>query len=764
LQIKAKIALEGIVQGVGFRPFVHRLAESFHVSGWVANTSKGIIIEVEGDRKEVDGFYRQVLDSPPPMADIMRQTIEFSPAAYSTTDRCFEIRDGIIYPDEFTLVSPDIAMCNDCYQELINPDNRRYNYPFINCTNCGPRFSIIQAIPYHRNNTTMQGFRMCHECEIEYNDITNRRYHAEPNACPVCGPNIWLWVKEETQRHRDTEAHLRKAIELLKNGNIVAIKGVGGFHLACNAIDDKAVSRLRQRKRREKGKPFAIMFKDMGLIQQYCEVSQQEIDLLLSTASPIVLLKKTEKKLSCPIPDIVAPNNRYLGVMLPYAPIHYLLMNDEGIPALVMTSGNISDEPLIKDNDEAADRLSCIADYILMHNRDIYNRCDDSVVQVMGGKEMVIRRARGYAPYPITLDMEMNPVLAVGAELKASVCLSHRNFAFLSQHLGDLKGLEVFEFFKEAVERYTRLFQIEPTIIAHDLHPDYLSSKFTRGYSRLQPVQHHHAHIASCMAENGINEMVLGIAMDGTGYGTDGHVWGGEFLLTDYNGFERIAHLKYMPMPGADMVVKQPWRMAVSYLYAACGQNIPSEFIEKWDRKRVDMLVQMIQQRLNSPLTSSAGRLFDAVASIIGLMDEVDYEAQAAIGLEMMADEHENNGYEFVINQDNEPWIIDTIPIISSILKDMRSKREISSISSRFHNTIIAIIQQISGLIRDSRGINKVALSGGVFQNRYLLKRIKPLLERDGFVVFTHSRVPANDGGISLGQAVIAGRRTKKCV
>ncbi len=782
LQTRARIELEGIVQGVGFRPFVHRLAESFHLSGWVANTSKGVVIEVEGDREVVDGFYQQVLDSPPPIAIIMRQTIEFSPAdsagvahsarvAHSAGDAIsFEIRDGIICPDEFTLISPDIAMCNDCYQELIDPDNRRYNYPFINCTNCGPRFSIIQSTPYERKGTTMRDFKMCRECEAEYNDIANRRYHAEPNACPKCGPDVWLWKDERLE----ADDPIRKAIELLRDGNIVAVKGIGGFHLACNAIDIDAVSRLRKRKRREKEKPFAVMVKDVGLIQRYCDINEQERDLLLSTVRPIVLLKKLKKlkkRQPCPISDMVAPNNRYLGVMLPYTPLHYLLMADEGMPALVMTSGNVSDEPLIKDNDEAIDRLSGIADYILMHNRDIYNRCDDSVVQVIGGKEMVIRRARGYAPYPVTLDIEIGNVLAVGSELKSTFCLSRKNSAFLSQHLGDLKGFETLEFFKEAVGRYKSLFRIEPKIIVHDLHPDYLSTRFAMEYMEyfclqpsafsLQPIQHHHAHIASCMAENGVDERVLGIALDGTGYGTDGHIWGGEFLLANYHGFERIAHLRYLPMPGADMAVKQPWRMAVSYLYAACGQDIPLEFMEKWDRERVEMMVKMIQKGLNSPLTSSAGRLFDAVASIIGLMDEVDYEAQAAIGLEMIANEGEDNGYDFIIHQDNEPWVIDTIPIITGILNDMRSLNgipSISAISSRFHNTMIAIILQVSRLIRERWGINKVALSGGVFQNRYLLERLEPLLEGNGFAVFTHSLVPANDGGIALGQAVIGGR------
>ncbi|MFH1963704.1 MAG: carbamoyltransferase HypF [bacterium] len=779
MQVKAKIILEGIVQGVGFRPFIHRLAESFHFSGCVANTSQGVIIEVEGDEECVHKFYQQILDSPPPMAAIMRQTIEFFPVIYSTVSRgahsarealSFEIREGIICSDEFTPVSPDMAICSDCYQELMDPGNRRYGYPFINCTNCGPRFTIIQATPYDRNNTTMRDFRMCQECEAEYNDITNRRYHAEPNACPVCGPEVWLSVgagsKPALFLEHKPALFLKKAIEILKNGNIIAVKGVGGFHLACNAMDIDAVTRLRERKRREKGKPFAIMSRDIELAQQYCEINEYERDLLLSIARPIVLLKK---KLPCLIPDIVAPNNRYLGLMLPYTPLHHLLMADKEILALVMTSGNISDEPLIKDNDEAMDRLSGIADYILMHNRDIYNRCDDSVVQVIDdqGKAaplaMVIRRARGYAPYPIVLDIEMSRVLAVGAELKSAFCLSHGNFAFLSQHLGDLKGLEVFAFFKEAVERYKRLFRIEPEFIAHDLHPDYLSTRFALELAAQNPnikahaVQHHHAHIASCMAENGIDEMVLGVAMDGTGYGTDGNIWGGEFLLTDYSGFKRIAHLKYIPMPGADMAARQPWRMAVSYLYAACGQDIPLEFMKRWDRERVEMIIRMIKQGLNSPLTSSVGRLFDAVASIIGLRDEVDYEAQAAIELEMVISKQEDNEYGFFVNQDNEPWIIDTLPIIMGILKDMGSA-SVSSVSAKFHNTIIAIILQISRLARESRGINKVALSGGVFQNRYLLERVKPLLERDGFVIFSHLRVPANDGGISLGQAVIASR------
>ncbi|PIP41477.1 carbamoyltransferase HypF [Candidatus Desantisbacteria bacterium CG_4_9_14_3_um_filter_40_11] len=761
VQIRARIILNGIVQGVGFRPFVHRLAESFHLFGWVANTSQGVIIEVEGDRECVDGFYQQVLNSSPPMATIMRRTIEFFPTIGSVS---FEIRESVICPDEFTPVPPDMAICNDCYQELIDLNNRRYGYPFINCTNCGPRFTIIQATPYDRKNTTMRDFKMCQECEAEYNDITNRRYHAEPNACPVCGPEVWLW---RDGIRVECDDPIRKTIGILKDGCIVAVKGIGGFHLACNALDSEAVKRLQERKRREKEKPFAIMLRDIERVGQYCKVNEHERDILLSTASPIVLLKK---RLPCSIPDVVAPNNRYLGVMLPYTPLHYLLMADEEIPALVMTSANLSDEPLIKDNNEAMDRLPGVADYILMHNRDIHNRCDDSVVQVIGDKEMIVRRARGYAPYPITFDTGANhflSVLAVGAELKSTFCLSHRNFAFLSQHLGDLKNLETLEFFKEGIKRYQRLFQIKPEFIAHDLHPDYLSTRFALEITAQNPnlknhaIQHHHAHIVSCMAENSIDERVLGIALDGIGYGTDGHIWGGEFLLADYSGFERIAHLKYIPMPGADLATKQPWRMAVSYLYAACGGIIPPGFIERWGSERVKIIIKMMEQGLNSPLTSSAGRLFDAVASIIGIRDEVDYEAQAAIELEMMAEEHCNGEYGFFVDQDTKPWGIDTIPIIRGILNDMGTGVVSSIISARFHNTIIAMIQQISRLIRERWMVNKVALSGGVFQNRYLLERVKPLLEGDGFIVFSHSRVPANDGGISLGQVVIASRRIK---
>ena len=756
MQTGAKITLEGIVQGVGFRPFVHCLATSFNLSGWTLNSSSGVIIEVEGDEEMLDGFYKELLNSPPPLANIIKKSIEYhAPLGLKS----FEIKESQSFEDEFTPVSPDIGICKDCHRELLDPNDRRYRYPFINCTNCGPRFTIIQDIPYDRQMTTMEKFKMCEKCLAEYEDIANRKYHAQPNACPVCGPRIWL---SRDGKEVECADPIKETIDLLRRGCIVAVKGLGGFHLACNAQDDEVVKRLRERKRREKSKPLAIMSPGLKTIKKYCEVSPEEEQLLTGPQKPIVLLKKLKDS---PVAESVAPNNNYLGIMLPYTPLHYLLMDDPEMPSLVMTSANLSDEPLTKDNPEAEKRLSEIADYILMHNRDIYNRCDDSLARVVGKQEVVIRRSRGYAPFPVWLDFELKRVLGVGAELKNTFCLTRGNLAFLSQHIGDLKNLETSEFFKEGIERYKRLFRIEPEAIAYDLHPDYLSTKFALELAtrNSQPVtfgiQHHHAHIASAMAENGVDERVIGVAMDGTGFGTDGNIWGCEFLLADYLGLERAAHLKYIPMPGGDKAIEEPYRMAISFLYAAYGDKIPQHFLKRWRKEKLSFILKMIERGINSPLASSTGRLFDAVSSILGLRDVVDYEAQAAIELEMIADYKEEGVYGFEVFEEEGVFIIDHGPIILDLVQDIDRQVAPSILSSRFHNTVADFTLDICKRIRDKEGVDKVVLSGGVFQNRYLLERVKTWLGQEDFIPILHSRVPPNDGGISLGQAVIASKK-----
>ncbi|MBU2600358.1 carbamoyltransferase HypF [bacterium] len=774
-----RITVKGIVQGVGFRPYIYRLAKSLSLRGSVYNTSSGVVIEVEGDRNAVKGFVEKFPVSAPPLAKIDNIEIE---TAQVKKRLPFEIIDSLPEEGRFVPVSPDISICSDCLSEMLSPADRRYQYPFINCTNCGPRLTIIRNIPYDREKTTMSKFQMCADCLAEYSEPSNRRYHAQPNACYQCGPSICLLKNNGSEI--ESSALIQQATILLQQGNIIAIKGIGGFHLACDATNDTVVQELRKRKGREEDKPLALMLLDLTTVKRYCEVSEEEERLLTASSRPIVLLKKLP---NCPISTYIAPNNNFLGIMLPYTPLHYLLFQaiKPKILALVMTSGNFSDEPLTKDNDEAIKRLGNIADYFLMHNRDIHSRCDDSLTSVLdsketiirrsrgyavspagGGKgvEIIIRRARGYAPLPIVLKFSLGQILALGAELKNTFCLTRDNYAFISQHIGDLKNYETLNYYKESIEHFKRLFRIEPEIIAHDLHPDYLSTKFAIELSTLNPqlstlgIQHHHAHIVACMAENGIDEKVIGLAMDGVGYGTDGNVWGCEFLLTDYFGFERAGHLKYIPMPGGDKATEEPWRMAVSYLYSVYGKTLPSRFLKRWGEEKVSFMIKMLKQGINSPLTSSAGRLFDAVAGILGIRNKVNYEAQAAIELEMVADEHEISRYEFDVCDKESTLVIDPTKAILGIVRDMDLGLNSSIISARFHNTVIEFALETCRRVRSKTGINKVALSGGVFQNRYLLERIKPRLEKEEFVVILHSKVPSNDGGISLGQAVIADR------
>jgi len=756
------VLIKGIVQGVGFRPFIYRLATNLSLKGFVLNSSSGVVIEAEGDEVAIKTFLDKIPLYAPPLANINTIEVNFLPVTGKKSS--FKIKESLKEEDKFIPIAPDISICEDCSKELFSPDNRRYRYPFINCTNCGPRFSIIQDIPYDRKKTTMHKFRMCEVCRNEYLDPSNRRYHAQPNACNVCGPEVQL-LKNDGSQIKDNFKAIQKAITLLKNGKIIAIKGLGGFHLACDATNDTVVAELRKRKGREGDKPFAVMLLDVDQVKQYCEVNEEEARLLTSTAKPIVLLKKLP---NCPISANVAPKNNYLGVMLPYTPLHYLLFHfslSTFYFPLVMTSGNFSDEPLTKDNDEAIKRLGSIADYFLLHNRDIHISCDDSVTNVIAQKESIIRRSRGYAPLPIILKFKLPRILATGAELKNTFCLTRDNYAFISQHIGDLKNYETLNYYKESIEHFKRLFRIEPEFIAHDLHPDYLSTKFALELSTLNSqlstlsIQHHHAHIAACMAENGLDEKVIGVAMDGVGYGTDGHIWGGEFMLTDYLGFERVGHLKYIPMPGGDKATEEPWRMAVSYLHSVYGEAIPARFFKRWGEQKTFFIVKMLKQGINSPLTSSTGRLFDAVSAILNIRQKVNYEAQAAIELEMIADKNEIKRYNFEVYEEGNTLIIDPTKTILDIVHDIERDVNSSIISARFHNTVIDWILEICRIIRDKTGINKVVLSGGVFQNRYLSERVNRHFKEEGFVVISHSKIPTNDGGISLGQAVIASQK-----
>jgi len=759
------VVVRGIVQGVGFRPFVYRLAREHRLAGWVLNSTQGVVVEIEGERGRIDRFLAGLTASPPPQALIERvETNLLPPIGYSS----FVIeasREG----DEFVLISPDICICADCLRELRDPQDRRHAYPFSNCTNCGPRFTIISDIPYDRPKTTMRAFAMCPRCDREYHDPGDRRFHAQPNACPVCGPQVELMGNGDRLGETTPQAEaVDTARRLLAEGEIVAVKGLGGFHLACDATNPRAVATLRERKRRV-DKPFAVMSLDVKTVRRYCEVSEGEVQLLEVPARPIVLLRRRPDS---PIAREVAPGNNYTGVMLPYTPLHYLLLEGTGrngaeLPlALVMTSGNLSEEPIATGNEEALERLGHLADYFLLHNRDIYVRCDDSVTRLFRGQEAIMRRSRGYAPFPVRLNLELEEVLACGAELKNTFCLTKGTYAFLSQHIGDMENYETYESYRSAVEHFRRLFRVEPRAVAHDLHPNYLATRYALELAEAEGlrkvgIQHHHAHVVSCMAENGVSDKVIGVAFDGTGYGSDGHIWGGEFLLADYRRFRRLAHFKYVPLPGGEAAIRRPYRMAVSHLLSAFGEEALDLPLELWSRvypAELALIRRMMAARVNSPLTSSCGRLFDAVSALLGVRGVVNYEGQAAIELEMLAAEGVDEAYDWD-RSSAYPMIIDPAPLLRAVVSDLMRGVDAGVISAKFHNTIAVIIAAVSETARQRTGVGKVALSGGVFQNVYLLGRTLDELERRGLETLIHHQVPANDGGIALGQAVIASAR-----
>jgi hydrogenase maturation protein HypF len=733
-----------VVQGVGFRPFVYNLAQSLELGGWVLNSSAGLVTEVEGGEAALDSFVRSVTREAPPLARIEQTTVaELRPVG----EERFVIRESVAQAGEFALVSPDVATCADCRADFTHPANRRFGYPFTNCTNCGPRFTIIRDVPYDRPQTTMARFRMCPACQAEYDDPRDRRFHAQPNACPVCGPAL------EAPIEAPKEAPIEAARRLLGEGRILAIKGLGGFHLACDATNEAAVKLLRERKRRS-DKPFALMARDLAAVEEICVVSDADREALTSARAPVVVM---QQRAQTRIAATVAPGNRTLGVMLPYSPLHHLLFadlsNDAPYRVLVMTSGNISEEPIVVANEEARERLRGIADSFLVHDRDIHMRTDDSVVRTFEGKVRVLRRSRGYVPRAIDLGREGPDVLACGAQLKNTFCLTKGRFAILSQHIGDLENYETLRFFEESLANLRKLFHVgELRAVAYDLHPQYLSTRYALGLEGVERigVQHHHAHVAACMAENHLSGKVIGVAFDGTGYGTDGQIWGGEFLLADEPGFERRAHFRYVPMAGGDMAVRQTWRSALSYAWDA---GVLAEWSPPLERE-ARVVRRMIEQRVNTVMTSSCGRLFDAVASLVGLRHETNFEGQAAIELEMIADAGVEASYPFEIA--GEPWQVDFRPVIERIVKE---KKAPAWVSAAFHNTVAQAIAEVCRRLRDVEGLTRVCLSGGTFQNVLLLERTLALLRRMGFEVFLHAQIPPNDGGIALGQAVVARSR-----
>jgi hydrogenase maturation protein HypF len=808
---RVKILVRGIVQGVGFRPFVYNLARSLNLKGFVMNSSKGVTIEIEGNDSST--FVERLTREAPPLSQIM--DVEVIPMPH------YGYQDFQILKSEdegsFTLISADVSICQDCFKELFDRNDRRYLYPFTNCTNCGPRYTITKSVPYDRPNTTMSVFQMCPDCEREYHNPEDRRFHAQPNACAVCGPHVELIVKNEINpssppltkgglgdlideklKVNEKENPIKETIRLLKEGYIVAIKGLGGFHLACDAMNVKAVGMLRLRKRKS-NKPFALMAPDVNTVRKFCNVSSEEENLLVSIKRPIVLLTK---KVSL-LPEEVSPKNPCIGFMLPYTPLHYLLFyypfnsalqtlasgprsggfaeenesprrpNSElrtNFDALVMTSGNISEEPIVTDNEEAFTKLSGIADAFLVHNRDIFMRVDDSVVRVMPNNSSLafIRRSRGYVPDPITLHEAGPDVLGCGADIKNIFTLTKGSFAIPSQHIGDMENYETLQFFEESLKNLKDVYRVKPVALAYDLHPMYLSTQWALRQKGIEKIgiQHHYAHVASVMAEKGIKEKVLGVSFDGTGYGIDGNLWGGEFLIADIDGFTRVGHFKYIPLPGGEVAVKEPWRISVSLIKDIAGdETIPYlrslGFIDKYGNKKIGDILKIIDNRQFSPLTSGAGRIFDAVSAMMGICDKSTFEGEAAIALEALTRPGVVDDYPVDIKL-RDPIEIDISQTVLKIIEDLAKGEDKGIISSKFHNTVVTVIGRVVKRLSQVYSINDVVLCGGVFQNMYLLERAMSSLVSSGMKVHIHDKVPTNDAGISLGQAYIIRERMRK--
>jgi hydrogenase maturation protein HypF len=765
------VGVRGVVQGVGFRPFVYRLASEVSLAGLIGNDTDGVTIEIEGPSASLDNFLSRLRSEAPPLSRIDSITVrEIEPTGATG----FRIVASEVLGRVSTGIPADAATCPDCLRELLSPADRRYRYPFLNCTNCGPRYTITRRIPYDRPQTSMAHFKMCHACQAEYDDPANRRFHAQPNACWDCGPQLSL-VSADGEPIPSTDP-VAETITRLAAGQILAIKGIGGFHLAVDATNEGAVLRLRQRKHRY-GKPLAVMVRDLDAACTLCDITPQEEALLTTPARPIVLVHKRE---SGPIAPSVAPGIPWLGVFLPYAPLHHLLFADPRIQALVMTSANLSEEPIAIDNGEARTRLAAIADAFLKHDREILQRCDDSVTALVDGAPQLIRRARGFVPLAVPLPFDAPPLLAVGGHLKNAFALARGRFAYQSQHLGDLENLTGLNFFRESLDHLMRTFEIVPEVVVHDLHPGYLSTEWAKQWAAgrhlpLIAVQHHHAHIAGCMAEHGIESPTIGLSLDGTGYGTDGRIWGGEVLISSLGSFERFAHLDYVPMPGSEAAIREPWRMALGHLHHA-GFDIESpEMLNMLGAKQSEarVLHRMIERGLNSPLTSSCGRLFDAVAAVVLERATVDYEAQAAIELEGLAvdepytDESSvASAYDLEFLEGNwparQPARISASPLWRALIRDLNEGVAKPRIAARFHAALALAFLRAAVEARIATGIQQVALSGGCLHNRRLACLLRTGLESEGFQVFQHRAVSPGDGGLSYGQAVVAAARMRE--
>jgi hydrogenase maturation protein HypF len=794
---RAQITVKGIVQGVGFRPYVYSLAKSLDLTGFVSNTAGGVQIDIEGDA--VPEFVRRLPAEAPPLSRITDIAVTPLPPLGSK-EFSIHVSSVLSGNDTFTLISSDVSICQDCLRELNDPKDRRYRYPFINCTNCGPRYTITRAVPYDRPNTTMAAFSLCPACSKEYHDPADRRFHAQPIACPKCGPSVEF--KVQNSRFKFTYAEpIGAAIEVLRQGGIMAIKGLGGFHIACDAMNHGTVTTLRERKRRS-NKPFAIMASSTEAIRAFCDITPEEQEILESPKRPIVLLKKKQgNAIEEPLSDAVAPNNQFIGCMLPYTPLHSLLFSEpriEGnsrgtLKALVMTSGNIAEEPIVHKNDDAVRKLSRLADAFLLHDRDIFMRVDDSVVRVRsvecevrneGGRGLqassihrpfaFLRRARGYAPEAIVLHDSGPEVLGCGADLKNTFTLTKGSFAIPSQHIGDMENYETLKFFEESLANLKQVYRVEPVAIAHDLHPGYISTRWATGAGsrtgqsvELFAIQHHYAHIGSVMAEHGLTNRIIGVAFDGTGYGADGNLWGGEFLVAGIEGFERAGQLKYLPLPGGEAAIREPWRTAISYVADAAGEETARllsmvGYNKRYGQKAVEQVLKISQATDLSPRSSGAGRLFDAVSALLGVCDRNTFEGEAAMALEALTEEGHEAEYPVVLTRENEYTVLDFGMVVKAIIADLLRNESRSVIATQFHNTVASGIRMMVRAIHQRTGITDVALSGGTFQNLYLFKRVADQLTSDGMRVHANIQMPPNDACISLGQAYLVRERLKK--